>query len=113
MAQLLPACTYMIRFTNESGIAASPDPACQYWWLPHLQPHLRVPLLACAPHPARELAAGLVMMPLADAGRLCNREIVDNCQQLIIMLFHDSLTQKSAIEYAEEKHKIVTAFYLD
>lgn len=53
------------------------------------------------------------MMPLADASRLCNREIVDACQQLIIFLFHDSTTQQSAIEYAEDTHKIVTRFYLD
>jgi hypothetical protein len=53
------------------------------------------------------------MMTLADASRLCNREIVDECQQLIIFLTHDSPTLLSAIEYAEENHKIVTAFYLD
>jgi hypothetical protein len=53
------------------------------------------------------------MMKLADASRLCNREIVDNCQQLIIFLNHDSRTLHAAIEYAEDTHKIVTAFYLD
>lgn len=53
------------------------------------------------------------MMTLADASRLCNREIVDACQQLIIFLFHDSSTYQSAIEYAEDKHKIVTALWLD
>jgi hypothetical protein len=53
------------------------------------------------------------MMTLADASRLCNREIVDECQQLIIFLTHDSPTLLSAIEYAEENHKIVTSFYLD
>lgn len=53
------------------------------------------------------------MMPLADASRLCNRAIVDACEQLIIFLFHDSATQHSAIEYAEENSKIVTRFYLD
>ncbi len=53
------------------------------------------------------------MMPLADASRLCNRAIVDACEQLIIFLFHDSATQHSAIEYAEENGKIVTRFYLD
>ena len=58
-------------------------------------------------HPERR------MMTLADASRLCNREIVDECDQLLIFLFHDSGTLHSAIEYAEERHKIVTAFYLD
>lgn len=53
------------------------------------------------------------MMTLADASRLCNREIVDECQQLIIFLTHDSPTLQGAIEYAEDNHKIVTAFYLD
>jgi hypothetical protein len=53
------------------------------------------------------------MMTLADASRLCNREIVDECQQLIIFLARDSGTLLTAIEYAEETHKIVTAFYLD
>jgi hypothetical protein len=53
------------------------------------------------------------MMTLADASRLCNREIVDECQQLIIFLFHDSNTLLTAIDYAEETRKMVTAFYLD
>jgi hypothetical protein len=53
------------------------------------------------------------MMTLADASRLCNREIVDDCQQLIIFLSHDSQTLEKAIEYAEENRKIVTSFYLD
>lgn len=53
------------------------------------------------------------MMKLSDASRLCNREIVDDCQQLIMFLFHDSGTMQSAVEYAEDKRKIITAFYLD
>ena len=53
------------------------------------------------------------MMTLSDASRLCNREIVDNCQQLIIFLFHDSTTYQTAIEYAEDNHKIVTTLFLD
>jgi len=53
------------------------------------------------------------MMPLADASRLCNREIVDQCQQIVIILFHDSHTLLQTVEYAEETHKIVTRFYLD
>lgn len=53
------------------------------------------------------------MMKLADASRLCNREIVDECQQLIILLSHDSPTLLSAIEYANENHKLVTCLYLD
>lgn len=53
------------------------------------------------------------MMKLADASRLCNREIVDECQQLIILLSHDSPTLHTAIDYAHENHKIVTTLYLD
>jgi hypothetical protein len=53
------------------------------------------------------------MMKLSDASRLCNREIIDDCQQLIIFLTHDSPTLQGAIEYAEDNHKIVTSFYLD
>jgi hypothetical protein len=53
------------------------------------------------------------MMKLADASRLCNREIIDEAQQLVILLTHDSPTLQGAIEYAEENHKIVTTLYLD
>jgi hypothetical protein len=52
-------------------------------------------------------------MTLADASRLCNRVIVEECDQLIIFLFHDSHTLHMAIDYAEEQGKIVTRFYLD
>lgn len=58
-------------------------------------------------HPDRQ------SMTLADASRLCNREIVENSQQLITFLYHDSHTLKEAIEYAHMQHKIVTKFYLD
>ncbi|MBR1976752.1 DNA-processing protein DprA [bacterium] len=53
------------------------------------------------------------MMTLADASRICNREIVDDCQQLICFLSHDSNTLHKAVEYAQESHKIITVFYLD
>lgn len=53
------------------------------------------------------------MMTLADASRICNREIVDDCQQLICFLSHDSATLHKAVDYAQECHKIVTVFYLD
>lgn len=53
------------------------------------------------------------MMTLADASRICNREIIDDCQQLICFLSHTSNTLHKAIEYAEESHKVITAFYLD
>lgn len=53
------------------------------------------------------------MMTLADASRVCNREIIDDCNQLICFLSHTSKTLHTAIEYAEETHKVVTVFYLD
>lgn len=52
-------------------------------------------------------------LALSDASRLCNREVIDHCQQLVIILFHDSNTLKQSIEYAEDNNKIVTTFYLD
>ena len=52
-------------------------------------------------------------MTLADASRICNREIIDSSHQLICFLYHDSLTLKETIEYAHMQHKIVTVFYLD
>lgn len=53
------------------------------------------------------------MMTLADASRICNREIIDEGQQLVCFLSHTSGTLHKAIAYAEETHKVVTAFYLD
>ena len=57
--------------------------------------------------------ADRAMMTLADASRICNREIIDDCQQLICFLSHTSSTLHKAIEHAEESHKVVTVFYLD
>lgn len=53
------------------------------------------------------------MMTLADASRICNREIIDDCQQMICFLSHTSGTLHKAVAYAEENHKVVTVFYLD
>jgi len=53
------------------------------------------------------------MMTLADASRICNREIIDDCQQMICFLSHTSGTLHKAVSYAEESHKVVTVFYLD
>ena len=38
------------------------------------------------------------MMTLADASRICNREIIDDCQQLICFLSHTSNTLHKAID---------------
>jgi len=53
------------------------------------------------------------MMTLADASRICNREIISECQQLICFLSHSSNTLHKAVEFASESHKVVTVFYLD
>ncbi len=52
-------------------------------------------------------------MTLNQAGELCYREVVDECQQLICFLYHTSTTLKETINYAHEQHKVVTPFYLD
>ncbi len=53
------------------------------------------------------------MMTLTDASRICNREIITECQQLICFLSHTSGTLHQAVDFAEESHKVVTVFYLD
>lgn len=57
--------------------------------------------------------ADRAMMTLADASRVCNREIIDDCNQLICFLSHTSKTLHKAVEYAEENYKVITVFYLD
>ena len=52
-------------------------------------------------------------MLLSDASRLCNREIVSECQQLICFLYRDSHTLLDAIDFAHSLNKVVTVFYLD
>lgn len=52
-------------------------------------------------------------MLLADASRLCNREIVSESQQLICFLYRDSKTLLDAIDFAYSLNKVVTVFYLD
>lgn len=58
-------------------------------------------------HPERE------QMLLSDASRLCNREIVSACQQLICFLYRDSKTLLDALDFAHSLNKVVTVFYLD
>lgn len=52
-------------------------------------------------------------MLLADASRLCNQEIISECQQLICFLYRDSYTLMDALDYAHSLNKVVTTFYLD
>jgi hypothetical protein len=52
-------------------------------------------------------------MLLADASRLCNQEIISECQQLICFLYRDSHTLNDALDFAHGLNKVVTTFYLD
>lgn len=52
-------------------------------------------------------------MLLADASRLCNQEIITECQQLICFLYRDSNTLLQAVDFAHSLNKVVTVFYLD
>ena len=52
-------------------------------------------------------------MTLADASKICNHEIIDRCQQIICFLYHTSHTLLESVNYAKDKRKIVTSFYLD
>jgi hypothetical protein len=54
-----------------------------------------------------------VNMTLAQASELCYSEIIGKCQQLVVFLYHTSVTLKQTIQFAHEQHKIVTAFFLD
>lgn len=52
-------------------------------------------------------------MTLADASKICNHEIIDRCNQIICFLYHTSHTLLESVNYAKERRKIVTSFYLD
>ena len=52
-------------------------------------------------------------MTLAQASELCYTEIIGKCQQLVVFLYHTSMTLKQTIQFAHEQHKIGTAFSLD
>jgi hypothetical protein len=52
-------------------------------------------------------------LSLGEASILCNREIINRCQQLICFAYHDSDTLLQTCQEAEEHRKIITLFYLD
>jgi hypothetical protein len=52
-------------------------------------------------------------MPLADASRICNRDIIGRVQQVICFAYHDSRLLLETCAEAKEQRKIVTLFYLD
>lgn len=52
-------------------------------------------------------------LSLGEASAICNREIINRCQQLICFAFHESHTLLQTCREAEEQRKLVTLFYFD
>ena len=52
-------------------------------------------------------------LPLAEASRLCNEEILRRVQQVICFAFHDSRLLLDTVARAKELRKMVTLLYLD
>eukprot|EP00475_Leptophrys_vorax_P009720 TRINITY_DN16431_c0_g1_i2.p1 TRINITY_DN16431_c0_g1~~TRINITY_DN16431_c0_g1_i2.p1 ORF type:complete len:210 (-),score=13.85 TRINITY_DN16431_c0_g1_i2:153-692(-) len=52
-------------------------------------------------------------LPLLDASRLCNADILSEVEQVICFAFHDSRLLMETCQEAKEMGKIVTLFYLD
>jgi len=52
-------------------------------------------------------------LSLGEDSSLCNREIINRCQQLICFAFHDSQTLLQTCAEAEDQRKLVTLFYFD
>ncbi|XP_065875400.1 uncharacterized protein [Euphorbia lathyris] len=52
-------------------------------------------------------------LPLIEASRLCNMDIISQVQQVICFAFHDSKLLMETCQEAKNMRKIVTLFYLD
>ena len=52
-------------------------------------------------------------LPLLDASRICNREIISKVQQVICFAFHDSSLLLETCREAKDSKKIVTILFLD
>lgn len=52
-------------------------------------------------------------LPLLEASRLCNMDIISHVQQVICFAFHDSRLLMETCQEARDLRKIVTLFYLD
>ena len=52
-------------------------------------------------------------LPLIEASRLCNMDIISHVQQVICFAFHDSRLLMETCQEAKKLRKIVTLFYLD
>ena len=52
-------------------------------------------------------------LPLPIASSLCNQEIINRCDQLICMAFHDSETLLASCRNAEDMGKVVSLLFFD
>ena len=52
-------------------------------------------------------------LPLPMASSLCNQEIINRCDQLICLAFHDSETLLASSRTAEDMGKVVSLLYFD
>ena len=52
-------------------------------------------------------------LPLPMASSLCNQEIINRCDQLICLAFHDSETLLSSCHSAEDMGKVVSLMFFD
>ena len=52
-------------------------------------------------------------LPLPMASSLCNQEIINRCDQLICLAFHDSETLLASARTAEDMGKVVSLLYFD
>ena len=52
-------------------------------------------------------------LPLPMASSLCNQEIINRCDQLICLAFHDSETLLASSRSAEDMGKVVSLLYFD
>ena len=52
-------------------------------------------------------------LPLAEASRICNEDILRRVQQVICFAFHDSALLLDTCARAKELRKMLTLFYLD
>ena len=52
-------------------------------------------------------------LPLPIASSLCNQEIINRCDQLICLAFHDSETRLASCRSAEDMGKVVSLLFFD
>ena len=52
-------------------------------------------------------------LPLPMASSLCNQEIINRCDQLICLAFHDSETLLASCRSAEDMGKVVSLLFFD